>query len=96
MRSSEESRYTPTELMNPYYEFMRDKEVWERLNKDDIRWWQDTELTLRFIGYVRNDYHLLRMRETDEEFQRVVELNERRKSRLFGEPTKGDLFKENP
>jgi hypothetical protein len=90
----EEPRYTPTELMNLYHEFMRDKQVRERLNKDDIRWWQDTELTVRFIAYVRNYPHLLRMRETDQEFRRLVALSERRKSELFGEPTKGDLFQE--
>jgi hypothetical protein len=92
----EEPRYTPTELMNLYHEFMWDKEVRERLNRDDIRWWQDTELTIRFIAYVRNYHHMLRMQETDKEFQRLVELSERRKSRLFGEPTTGDLLKEKP
>jgi hypothetical protein len=78
-RTEREPRYTPTEIMNLFYEFMRDKHVRERMNKDDIRWWQDTELTIRFIGYVRH-YHLdQRMKEFDKELKRLQELAEQRK-----------------
>jgi len=92
--AEDEPRYTPTELWDMYLEFMHQKDVRERLNKDEIHWWEHTELTIRFITYVRFYDHELRMREIDAELQRLQELAERRKSRLFGEPTDGLLFKE--
>jgi hypothetical protein len=78
----DEPRYTPTELMNMYFEFTRDKEVRERLNKDGIRWWQDTELTIRFLAYVRNHDFMLRMKEIDAAFARLEEQAEQRKQQF--------------
>jgi hypothetical protein len=48
MPPEQEPRYTPDELWNMYHEFMQDKAVRRQLDKDDIRWWQDTELTIGF------------------------------------------------
>jgi hypothetical protein len=81
----EEPRYTSTELAELYYAFMRDKTAKRRMEKDKLDYWEQTELVIRFLGYVRN---YAGKKQTMED----VKKEERRKTRLFGEPTRGDLF----
>jgi hypothetical protein len=87
-------RYSAAELFEMYLEFMQDKDVRKRLDKDDTRWWQDTELTLRFISYVRHYELNKRSQESYQKFDELMKQAERRKRELFGEPTRGDLFEE--
>jgi hypothetical protein len=82
--------YSARGLFEMYLEFMRDKDVKKRLDKDDIRWWQDTELTIRFLSYVR-DYKL--NKRSEEMYGEVDKLmKEAERKGMFGERTKGDLF----
>jgi CRISPR/Cas system CSM-associated protein Csm2 small subunit len=92
---SDVPRYSASELFEMYLEFMRDKDVRKRLDKDDIRWWQDTELTIRFISYVRYYELNRRSREAAKQFDELMKQVERRKMEIFGKPTKGDLFATN-
>jgi hypothetical protein len=79
---AEEPRYTPDEFFNRYFDFLKDEQA--RLQKRGIRTWEHEELLLRFIAYVQNTA-----------FITVKKVSEERKMHeLFGEPTKGDLFKE--
>ena len=82
--------YSARGLFEMYLEFMRDKDVKKRLDKDDIRWWQDTELTIRFLSYVR-DYKL--NKRSEEMYGEVDKLmKEAERKGMCGERTKGDLF----
>jgi hypothetical protein len=78
---AEEPRYTTDELFDRYFDFLKDEQA--RLKKRGIRTWEHEELVLRFFAYVKNL-----------DFRVVKGVSERRKSDMFGQPTKGDLFRE--
>jgi hypothetical protein len=79
---AEEPRYTPDELFDRYFDFLKDEQA--RLQKRGIRTWEHEELLLRFIAYVKNTTFIM--------VKKVSE--ERKMQELFGEPTTGDLFQE--
>jgi hypothetical protein len=79
--SDEEPRYTPDEIFDRYFDFLKDKRQQQRMEQHGIRTWEHEELLLRFIAYLNNaDFRLVKGR------------SERRKSSLFGEPGDGRLF----
>ena len=77
----EEPRYTPDEMFDRYFEFLKSQTP--RLTKHGIRTWEHEELLLRFIAYLKNV-----------DFRIIKGTSERRKTQMFGEPTKGDVFHE--
>jgi hypothetical protein len=80
---SEQPRYTPDEMFDKYFDFLKDPAVQHRLQKRGIRTWEHEELLFRFIAYVKNV-----------EFIAVKAGAERRKFGMFGEPGDGTLFQE--
>jgi len=88
----DEPRYTPTELAELYYEFMREDETRKRMNKRDIYYWEHTELVLWFLGFVRNYELIKQVRESERECQEAIKRVERQQGQVFGPPSTGDLF----
>jgi hypothetical protein len=87
-----EPRYTPTELAELYYEFMREDETRKRMKKNDIFYWEHTELVIRFLGYVRNYNLIKQVRDSERECQEAIKRVARQKGQMFGPSTTGDLF----
>jgi hypothetical protein len=54
-----ETRYTPDEMFDKYFNFLKDADTQARLKKRNIRTWEHEELLLRFFAYVKTR-HLLR------------------------------------
>jgi hypothetical protein len=81
MTSDDEPRYTPDEMFDRDFEFLKQEQ--QSLAKRGIRTWEHGEPLLRFIAYLKN---------TD--FRIIKGLSERCKGQMLGERTKGDLFTE--
>jgi hypothetical protein len=64
-------------------EFLKDKHHQPLLAKRGIRTWEHEELLLRFIPYVNNI-----------DLRIVKGISERRKGKMFGDPTDGTLYRE--
>lgn len=79
---SEQPRYTPAEMFDMYFEFLKHPQLQERLKKHNIRTWEHEELLLRFFAFVM-----------EKDFRQVKGVSERRKSGMFGKPGDGTLFR---
>jgi hypothetical protein len=55
MPPEQERRYTPDELAELYYRFMRDPQIKARMEQESFDHWAQTELVIRFLGYVKMD-----------------------------------------
>jgi hypothetical protein len=82
MPPDQEPRYTQDELFDRYFDFLKDEQA--RLKKRGICTWEHEELLLRFFAYVKNTTFITVKKASEE----------RKMQELFGEPMKGDLFKE--
>ena len=82
----QESRYTPDELAEIYYRFMRDPQIKARMEQENFDHWAQTELMIRFLGYVRKY-------EVQPQRLNIVKQILHRKN-IFKEPMDGTLFKE--
>ena len=80
---SDQPRYTPDELFDRYFDFLKDKDAQARLKKRNIRTWEHEELLWRFLAYVKNTT-----------FITVKKASEERKMQMFGKPGDGKLFTE--
>jgi hypothetical protein len=81
-----EPRYTPTQLAELYCAFRRDPKLKERREAEDFNSWEQTEVVIRCLGYVRN--------QTSKKFPLVKHITHRKN--IFHEPTDGTLFQEKP
>ena len=82
----DEPRYTPTQLAELYSALMRDPKRKERMEAEDFNCWEQTEVVIRCLGYVRN--------QTPKKFHVVKQLTHRKN--IVHEPTDGTLFQEKP
>jgi len=77
----DEHRYTPDEMFDQYFEFLKDETVQRKLTQRGIRTWEHEELLFRFLAYVKNvefiivkrESELRKMQEWGEQQQRELE-----------------------
>jgi hypothetical protein len=83
----DEPRYTVRQIVDFYHAFMRDFHTKQRMKRDGIDHWEQTELLVRFLGYLRS----CAGKPTR---LNVVKQLPNKKKNLFNEPTDGTLFRE--
>jgi hypothetical protein len=92
----DEPRYTVRELFDMFLAFNRDPRERQRMYKQNLSPQQHAmPLIVQFIAYVRNQDFERAMKAWDAELERLAEKHKER-LRMFGEPTDGTLFTEEP